>query len=244
MSNEKMNFNPGAMYRYDPERGFVEVQAMQAVPCPLPFSAVPKDNASLYGNVPVFAPHYDHLLLHGKIQETMPQIVQLQNQINELARMQNEFTKTFGNIGMKAENAEQDAANRESTEKNADQNGHDEDDNRKHLEKKGLSQEKIQEIYEALSEAYNGNPDPNKFMQIFQGISHDFWKGLAVGSGAVLLLNCTPLKAMLGSVLGSVLGSFDKSSSETDYVQNQQEEDQNKETAEECPEETERTAEN
>lgn len=217
MNNEKqMPFNPNATYRYDPERGFVEVQAMQTVPCPLPFSANQQENPFAYGNAPVFVPHYDHLLLHSKIQETMPQIARLQNQINELARIQKELAEKLGNPGMKTENDGQNKTNPENTEQNGGKNGADEDDSRKHFEKKGLSQEKIQEIYEALSEAYNGKPDPNKFMQIFQGISHDFWKGLALGSGAVLLLNCTPLKAMLGSAFGSLLGSAAGTAADTD----------------------------
>lgn len=220
-SEKQMSFNPNAAYRYDPERGFVEIQAAQTIPCPLPFSAPQQENVFAYGNAPVFAPHYDHLLLHSKLQETMPQIAQLQNQINELARMQKELTEKLGNSGMKAENAEQDTAKTEKTEQNA-KNGSDDDDSRKHLEKKGLSQEKIQEIYEALSEAYSGKPDPNKFMQIFQGISHDFWKGLALGSGAVLLLNCTPLKAMLGSVFGSLLSSAAETAGGTDAEPNQE----------------------
>lgn len=221
-SEKQMPFNPNAAYRYDPERGFVEIQAAQTIPCPLPFSAPLQENTFAYGTAPVFAPHYDHLLLHSKIQETMPQIDRLQSQISELARMQKELAEKLGNSGMKTENDGQNKANTENTEQNGGKNGGDEDDSRKHTEKKGLSQEKIQEIYEALSEAYNGKPDPNKFMQIFQGISHDFWKGLALGSGAVLLLNCTPLKTMLGSVFGSLLGSAAETADGTDAEPNQE----------------------
>lgn len=67
----------------------------------------------------------------------------------------------------------------------------------------GLSQEKIQEIYSAVNDAINGNPDPGKLLGILQSTKSEFWKGLALGAGAVLLFNCTPLKTMLAGLFAS-----------------------------------------
>lgn len=70
-------------------------------------------------------------------------------------------------------------------------------------QRQGLTQEKIQEIYAVVNDAINGNPDPGKLLGILQGTNGDFWKGLAIGAGAVLLFNCTPLKAMLAGLFAS-----------------------------------------
>lgn len=74
-------------------------------------------------------------------------------------------------------------------------------------EEHGLTQEKIQEIYSAVNDAINGNPNPGKLLGILQSTKGDFWKGLAVGAGAVLLFNCTPLKSMLAGLFASQFGT-------------------------------------
>ncbi len=71
-----------------------------------------------------------------------------------------------------------------------------------------LSPEKLQEIYATIDEVASGKAGPEKLLSFMQNTSGDFIKGLAIGAGAILLYNCTPLKDMLASLVGSGLAGF------------------------------------
>ncbi len=85
-------------------------------------------------------------------------------------------------------------------------------------EQASISPEKIQEIYTVVDEISQGKAGPEKLLPFMQNTSTDFWKGLAIGAGAVLLYNCTPLKDMVGNLLAaSGLANFMPQSDNADY---------------------------
>ncbi len=64
-----------------------------------------------------------------------------------------------------------------------------------------LTPEKMQEIYAIIGDVAEGRAQPDKLLSLMQNVSSDFWKGLALGAGAILIYNYTPLKDMLSSLL-------------------------------------------
>ncbi len=82
---------------------------------------------------------------------------------------------------------------------------------------KAVSQEKIQEIYSVMNDISQGKAGPEQLLPLMQNTSADFWKGLALGAGAILLFNCTPLKEMLTNILGAGLGSFMGGKEESEF---------------------------
>ncbi len=66
-----------------------------------------------------------------------------------------------------------------------------------------LSFEKAQELYALINDISQGKAQPEKLLPFMQNVSSEFWKGLALGVGAVLVYNYTPLKDMLSSLLGN-----------------------------------------
>ncbi len=74
--------------------------------------------------------------------------------------------------------------------------------------KNTVSPEKIQEIYTVMNDISQGKAGPEKLLPYLQNTSADFYKGLALGAGAILLFNCTPLKDMLTNLLGSSLANL------------------------------------
>lgn len=207
MSTTKENeMNPNAMYRYDPELGYVEVtnnQAMQTtMQNPMQNQAYFANQNNPYfvppiyqQNIPQYAPFAycppfgpRMMMYNNQMQQQALYQTQMQ-QAEEMHKMQEEFAKYMNK--MQAEQTANTA--------NAQQ---------------GLTQEKVQEIYNVVNDAINGNADPNKIFGILQGTSNDFWKGLAIGAGAILLFNYTPLKTMFASMLGSFGASQAEEASE------------------------------
>ncbi len=68
--------------------------------------------------------------------------------------------------------------------------------------------ERMNEIYNTVGDVMNGKAKPNKLLGLFQNISTDFWKGFALGAGALALYNYSPLKDLLGAGLGSLLANM------------------------------------
>ncbi len=71
-----------------------------------------------------------------------------------------------------------------------------------------ITPEKMQEIYTIVDEIAKGQAGPEKLLPLMQNTSMDFWKGLAIGAGAILVYNCTPLKDIINNILGLGLASF------------------------------------
>ncbi len=69
-----------------------------------------------------------------------------------------------------------------------------------------LDPAKMQEIYSTFDDIAQGKAQPEKLFSLLQGTSPDFWKGLAIGAGAILLYNCTPLKDVVGNLLAGFMG--------------------------------------
>ncbi len=194
MSSTKENeINPNAMYRYDPELGYIEVKNNpmdQQIQNPMqnqanfaynnPYFVPPmyQQNTQQYAPYaycpPFMHPFGPRMMMYNQMYNNQMQ----QAQANEnMYKMQEEFAKYMNKM-----------QEEQTKETNTQQ---------------GLTQEKVQEIYNVVNDAINGKPDPNKLFGILQGTSNDFWKGLAIGAGAILLFNYTPLKTMLASMLGS-----------------------------------------
>lgn len=70
-----------------------------------------------------------------------------------------------------------------------------------------LNVEKMKEMYTVLDDVAQGKAEPEKVLSLLQNIPADFWKGLALGAGAFLLYNNTPIKAMVGSMFASFVNS-------------------------------------
>ncbi len=196
MSSTKENeINPNAMYRFNPDLGYVEMKSNQTEQNQVQNPMQNQANFA-YANNPYFVPPmyqqntqyapyaycppfmHPHMMMYNQMYNNAMYNSEMQQaQATDPYKMQEEFEKYMHKMQeeqAKGANAQQ-----------------------------GLTQEKMQEIYNAVNDAINGNPDPNKLFGILQGTSNDFWKGLAIGAGAVLLFNYTPLKTMFASMLGS-----------------------------------------
>lgn len=75
--------------------------------------------------------------------------------------------------------------------------------------KMDFSQERIDEIYTAVNNVAEGKAAPSSLLGLLNGTTNDFWKGLAVGAGAILLYNCSPLKNIVTDVLSSMTQTSD-----------------------------------
>ncbi len=71
-----------------------------------------------------------------------------------------------------------------------------------------ITPEKMQEIYTVVDQIAKGQAGPEKLLPLMQNTSMDFWKGLALGAGAILVYNCTPLKDIINNLLGAGMASF------------------------------------
>lgn len=182
-------FTPGQTYRFDPMYGFVpvaennendteqnaDIPETESVQNPYPGYA-PYGGA--FADVPPmpYPPYHYGVHRFGRYPYCPPYMVQQQAM----------YGGFYGNAAVNAENERQTTGDLQND-----------------TARQGLTQEKIQEIYSAVNDAINGNPDPNKLLGILQNTNGDFWKGLAIGAGAVLLFNYTPLKTMLAGLFAS-----------------------------------------
>lgn len=62
------------------------------------------------------------------------------------------------------------------------------------------------ELYGLIREAANGQPDVSRFLNFFESVSSDFWKGALVGTGLTLLLTNDAVKNMLSKSLAGLWG--------------------------------------
>ncbi|TYT75175.1 hypothetical protein [Desulfobotulus mexicanus] len=62
-------------------------------------------------------------------------------------------------------------------------------------------------LYGLIRDAANGQPDISGFMNFFQTVSSDFWKGALVGTGITLLFTTDAPKAMLAKGLAGLSGA-------------------------------------
>ncbi len=79
-----------------------------------------------------------------------------------------------------------------------------------------ITPEKMQEIYAVVDEIAKGQAGPEKLLPFMQNTSMDFWKGLAIGAGAILVYNCTPLKDIINGLFAGTLSSFMPQNTNTD----------------------------
>ncbi len=75
---------------------------------------------------------------------------------------------------------------------------------------------KMRELYTTIDDVAQGKAQPEKLLSLLPNASSDFWKGLAIGAGAILLYNCTPLKDVLSNLLGSGFADFMNKKEEQD----------------------------
>jgi hypothetical protein len=62
-------------------------------------------------------------------------------------------------------------------------------------------------LYGLIREAANGQPDISGFLNFFQSVSSDFWKGALVGTGIALLFTTDAPKAILARGLAGLSGA-------------------------------------
>lgn len=184
-------FNPGQTYRFDPMYGFVPVaennendteqntETSKTKTAQNPYPGYGPYYGAFADVPPMPYPPY-HYGMHrfGRYPYCPPYMVQQQAMYGPQS--------FYANAGYNTENDHQTSREQQNE-----------------TTRQALTQEKIQEIYSAVNDAINGNPDPNKLLGILQNTNGDFWKGLAIGAGAVLLFNSTPLKAMLAGLFAS-----------------------------------------
>ena len=69
-------------------------------------------------------------------------------------------------------------------------------------------------LYGLIREAANGQPDISGFLNFFQSVSSDFWKGALVGTGIALLFTTDAPKAILARGLAGLSGAASEKSHE------------------------------
>lgn len=73
----------------------------------------------------------------------------------------------------------------------------------KNSEKKVIDEQYMSNVYNTVNDVINGQAEPTKLLNLIQGTSAEFWKGLAIGAGIILVSNYTPLKDILANMMGS-----------------------------------------
>lgn len=82
------------------------------------------------------------------------------------------------------------------------------------------------ELYGLIREAANGQPDVSRFLNFFQTVSSDFWKGALVGTGLTLLLTNDVVKGMLSKNLAGLWGMAGASAEEQEAEEDRKAEEQ------------------
>lgn len=82
------------------------------------------------------------------------------------------------------------------------------------------------ELYGLIREAANGQPDVSRFLNFFQTVSSDFWKGALVGTGLTLLLTNDAVKDMLSKNLAGLWGMAGASAEEQEAEEDRKAEEQ------------------
>ncbi len=62
------------------------------------------------------------------------------------------------------------------------------------------------ELYQIIQQAANGQPDVSRFLNFFNNVGSDFWKGALVGAGITLLMTSDSVKNMLAGGIGGLWG--------------------------------------
>jgi hypothetical protein len=67
-----------------------------------------------------------------------------------------------------------------------------------------------------VNDIANGNADASRVMAFLGSLDAQFWKGVAMGVGATLLLTNDAVKNTIVNTLSGLLGAFSKASDETE----------------------------
>ncbi|TWI75667.1 hypothetical protein LZ24_00720 [Desulfobotulus alkaliphilus] len=77
-------------------------------------------------------------------------------------------------------------------------------------------------LYGLIRDAANGQPDISGFMNFFQTVSSDFWKGALIGTGITLLFTTDAPKAVLAKGLAGLSGAAAATDEKTSTENNTQ----------------------
>lgn len=84
------------------------------------------------------------------------------------------------------------------------------------------------ELYQMVQQAANGQPDVSRFLNFFNNVGSDFWKGALVGAGITLLMTNDSVKNMLAGGIGGLWGMMGAGAEEMEAAEDRKAEAQAK----------------